>query len=107
MGTTSRRPVPLRNPQLPLWLAALANLGVALLQLLLFLPGLVEGHILDAPFPFAYRVDSLSLTFGVSWTLALAFMAATLGLEWSNIRGGSGSVALSMCLMSLGLLGLA
>src|SRR5437868_67128 len=101
---------PPRNAQLPLWLAATANLGLALLQLLLFLLKPGGGRGFDVPFPLLYQVDSLSVTFGVAWTLALGLAAATLatlGLDWSNARGGSSWVAWSVCLMSLGLLDVA
>src|SRR5438105_15790597 len=109
MGTSSR-PQAHRSVQLPLRLASFANLGVALLQLLLFVPRIVEGNALDAPYLLAYRVDSLSVTFGVAWTLALALAAAllaTVEADWANARRDRRWVAWSICLMSLGLLDVA
>jgi hypothetical protein len=55
--------------------------GLALLQLLFFLPTVAGGRALDlVSWPGArgslFRVDSLSLLFGVTWTLALALVVA-------------------------------
>ncbi len=61
-------------------------------------------------FPLAYRVDSLSLTFGVAWMLTLALVTAawaTSRSEWSSAGRGSRWVAWSICLMSPGLLSMA
>ncbi|HST06037.1 MAG TPA: hypothetical protein VLQ48_15065 [Chloroflexia bacterium] len=52
------------------------------LQLLFFLPVVGEGRTLDVALwaggPPLFRVDGLSLTFGVAWMVALAFAAGTI-----------------------------
>ncbi|HYP41369.1 MAG TPA: hypothetical protein VEX13_13500 [Chloroflexia bacterium] len=90
----------------PMWIAALANLALALLQLLLFFPIVSEGRSLDLPiWPSAYfeplfRVDGLSLTFGVAWALAAALAATSLRhaeRAWPLLN-------VLACLISVGLL---
>ena len=60
------------------WLAALAGATATLLQLVLFLPPLLDGK---TPGIATYRVDSLSLLFGVAWSLTIALAALALGTE--------------------------
>ncbi len=106
----SHSPSTTLSPQLPLWLVSIASLGIVLLQLVLFLPGIVEGRTFSLAFLLAYRVDSLSLTFGVAWMLTLALVtavSATSRPEWSSTRRNSLRAAWSVCLMALGLLSLA
>jgi hypothetical protein len=90
----------------PLWIAALANLALALLQLLFFFPVVSEGRSLELPlWPGAsieplFRVDGLSLTFGVAWALAAALAATSLrhaGRTWAFLN-------VLACLISIGLL---
>ncbi|HET6262883.1 MAG TPA: hypothetical protein VFG99_11695, partial [Chloroflexia bacterium] len=91
---------------LPLWIAALANLALALLQLLFFFPVVSEGRSLDlltwpgASIASLFRVDGLSLIFGVAWTLAAALAATSLrhaGRTWAFLN-------VLVCLFSVGLL---
>jgi hypothetical protein len=76
-----------------------AGLALAALQLVLFVPILLEGSVLDLP-PL-YRVDSLTVTFGVLWSLSAAFAAgALLRTGWAHGRRAAGAISL----MLLGLL---
>jgi hypothetical protein len=101
---------PLVHPTLaapPLWIAALANLALALLQLLLFFPTVSEGRSLDLPlwpgadFEPLFRVDGLTLIFGVAWALAAALASTSLrhvaDRTWPLLN-------VLVCLISAGLL---
>ncbi|HEX9988403.1 MAG TPA: hypothetical protein VGE45_07995 [Chloroflexia bacterium] len=90
----------------PLWIAALANLAPALLQLLFFFPIVSEGRSLDLPlwpgagFGPLFRVDGLSLIFGVAWTLSAALAATSLRYTARNRL----LLNVLACLISAGLL---
>jgi hypothetical protein len=65
-------------PQPSIRLRAGFCLLLAALQLLL-VPQVLGGHALD----FAlFRVDALSLAFGVAWTLALGIWSSTFRIQW-------------------------
>src|SRR5438477_12592813 len=71
-----------------------SNLAVAVLQLLFFVPILAGGGSLDILVggPFLFRVDGLSLSFGVLWTVALAcLLLAGIG---SGVQGALMAVGL-------------
>ncbi len=95
---------------LSLLLAALINLGLAALQLVLFLPLVGEGRSLDLPgwlvlpYRFIYRADSLALAFGAAWAFALGL--TVLGLRRDSARD-SRWAGISLCLMSFGMLSVA
>ncbi len=73
MSREAATPLP---PRLPTRTVAGLNLFLALLQLALFFPQLAGGHDLD--FAALFRVNSLSVAFGVIWCLSLAYICLRL-----------------------------